>query len=124
MFPTNDYQIRQLQFSLLGILGAGTGVVAFGMLVRRWLPSTPVFRHVLLAPPDRIAPHELETLDHLVGKIGVTTTRLAPAGKAEIDGHVRDVSADGMLIESGIPVRITAVHSNHIIVAPHPQETA
>jgi len=124
VFPTNDYQIRQLQFSLLGILGAGTGVVAFGMLVRRWLPSTPVFRHVLLAPPDRIAPHELETLDHLVGKMGVTTTRLAPAGKAEIDGHVREVSADGMLIESGIPVRITAVHSNHIIVAPHPQETA
>ena len=50
VLPTNDYQIRQLQFSLLGILGAGTGVVAFGMLVRRWLPSTPVFRHVLLAP--------------------------------------------------------------------------
>ena len=123
VFPVNSYQIQQLQFSLLGILGAGLGVVAFGMLVRHWLPSTPVFRHVLLAPPKQVGPHELETLDHLVGKTGVTTTRLAPAGKAEIDGHVREVSADGMLIESGRTVRITAVHSNHIIVVPYPQES-
>ncbi len=123
VLPANNYQIRQLQFSLLGILGAGIGVVAFGMLVRRWLPSTPVFRHVLLAPPEPVAPYELETLGNLVGETGVTITRLAPAGKAEINGHVRDVSADGMLIESGTLVRITAVHSNHIIVAPHSQES-
>ena len=123
ILPANNYQIRQLQFSLLGILGAGIGVIAFGMLVRRWLPSTPVFRHVLLAPPEPVALYERDTLEHLVGETGVTTTRLAPAGKAEINGHVRDVSADGMLIESGTLVRITAVHSNHIIVVPHLQES-
>ncbi|MGA1618465.1 MAG: hypothetical protein ACO37F_08115 [Pirellulales bacterium] len=38
VLPANDYQVRQLQWSLLGILGAGVGVGVFAAAVRQWLP--------------------------------------------------------------------------------------
>ena len=123
VLPANSYQVQQLQVSLLGILGAGVGVVAFGVVVRRWLPSTPVLRHVLLVPPERDAKTEEVTFEHLIGKTGVTVTRLAPAGKAEIENHLHDVYADDMLIESGTVVHVTAVRSGRIMVVPYSQET-
>ena len=117
VLPTNDYQIRQLQWSLLGILGAAVGVALVGMLVRRWLPRAPVLRHVLLEPPP-------ETIDAdepppvLVGRQGMAITRLVPAGKARIDGHLVDVATDGHLVEPGEPVQVVAVRSGRIVVRP------
>jgi membrane-bound ClpP family serine protease len=63
------------------------------------------------------------SLDHLIGKTGVTVTRLAPAGKVDIENHLHNVSADDMLIESGMAVQVTAVRSGRIIVVPYSQET-
>jgi len=125
VLPANDYQVRQLQWSLLGILGAGVGVGFFGAVVRRWLPSTPVLRHVLLAPPEPELPAVTESLEGLIGTAGLTTTRLAPAGKAEVDGQLRDVWSEGMLIEPGTAVRVTAVRAGRVMVLPQsPQEPA
>jgi membrane-bound serine protease (ClpP class) len=119
VLPTNAYQIRQLQWSLLGILGAAVGVSLMGVLLRRWLPSTPVLRNVLLEPPaaadDTL---EEEGLEALVGLQGTTTTRLAPAGKARIDGRVREVSSDGALVEPGTPVRVVDVRGGRVLVSP------
>ncbi len=123
VLPANSYQVQQLQVSLLGILGAGAGVVVFGVVVRRWLPSTPVLRHVLLVPPERDDQTESVLVKQLIGKTGVTVTRLAPAGKADIENQLHDVYADDMLIESGTAVQVTAVHSGRIMVVPYSQET-
>jgi hypothetical protein len=115
--PANDYQIRQLQWSLLGVLGAAVGVGVVAAVARRWLPSTPVLRHVLLPPPtanDQTL--ELEHLDDLLGVEGMTTTRLAPAGKARLTGTIRDVIADGGLIEPGTPVRVVEVRGRRLLV--------
>ena len=122
VLPANSYQVQQLQVSLLGILGAGVGVVAFGVVVRRWLPLTPVLRHVLLVPPERDDQNEVVSFEYLIGKTGVTVTRLAPAGKADIENHLHDVYADDMLIESGTAVQVTAVRSGRIMVVPYSQE--
>ncbi|MDO7681419.1 MAG: hypothetical protein MUQ52_02935 [Pirellulales bacterium] len=122
VLPANSYQVQQLQISLLGILGAGVGVVAFGVVVRRWLPLTPVLRHVLLVPPERDDQNEVVSFEYLIGKTGVTVTRLAPAGKADIENHLHDVYADDMLIESGTAVQVTAVRSGRIMVVPYSQE--
>jgi membrane-bound ClpP family serine protease len=119
VLPANSYQVQQLQVSLLGILGAGVGVVAFGVVVRRWLPLTPVLRHVLLVPPERDDQNEVVSFEYLIGKTGVTVTRLAPAGKADIENHLHDVYADDMLIESGTAVQVTAVRSGRIMVVPY-----
>jgi len=119
VLPTNDYQIRQLQWSLLGILGAAVGVSLLGVLLRRWLPSTPVLRNVLLEPPSAVDDTlEEDGLEALIGMEGTTTTRLAPAGKARIDGRVREVTSDGSLVEPGTPVRVVEVRSGRVLVKP------
>ena len=118
VLPGNAYQVRQVQWSLFGILGAGVGVGVFASLVRRWLPSTPVLRRVLLVPPEAAAAPSDELLEPLIGLAGVTTTRLAPAGQAELVGELRDVWSEGMLIEPGTPVRVTAVRAGRVLVLP------
>ena len=119
VLPTNDYQIRQLQWSLLGILGAAVGVSLLGVLLRRWLPSAPVLRNVLLEPPSAVDDTlEEDGLEALIGMEGTTTTRLAPAGKARIDGRVREVSSDGSLVEPGTPVRVVEVRGGRVLVKP------
>ena len=120
--PANDYQVRQLQWSLLGILGAGVGVGVFAAAVRQWLPSTPVLRHVLLPPPQSETAVLEDPVEGLVGTFGVTTTRLAPAGKAELDGQLRDVWSEGMLIEPGTAVRVTAIRAGRVMVLPQPPQ--
>ena len=120
VLPVNEYQIRQMQWSLLGILGAALGVALLGILLRRWLPSTPILRNVVLAPPEDLGLDD--PLDELVGRIGTTTTRLAPAGKARIGDSVRDVASDGPLVEPGTAVRVVDVRGGRVIV--HPAEDA
>lgn len=118
VLPTNDYQIRQLQWSLLGILAAAVGVSLLGVLVRRWLPSAPVLRNVLLEPPGTADQEHDDDVEMLVGAVGTTTTRLAPAGKARIDGRVRDVISDGALVEPGLSVRVVEVRGGRLLVRP------
>lgn len=117
VLPANAYQLRQMQWSLVGILGAFVGVAMLAMLVHRWLPSTPGLRMMLLEPPppDVLGDAEVEAL---IGAEGITTTRLAMAGKARIAGEVRDVSSDGLLIEPGVVVQVVEVRGGRLIVHP------
>ena len=117
VLPTNDYQIRQLQWSLLGILAAAVGVVLVATLVRRWLPRAPGLRHVLLEPPTADEADD-ESFPELMGRAGVATTRLVPAGKARIDGRLVDVATDGQLVEPGAAVRVVEVRGRRIVVRP------
>jgi membrane-bound ClpP family serine protease len=71
---------------------------------------------VLLVPPTSADDAVEESLADLVGLTGTTTTRLAPAGKALIEGVVRDVVADDDLIEPGHAVRVVAVRSGRVFV--------
>ena len=116
VLPTNQYQIRQMQWSLTGILGAILGVAAVAALLRRWLPATPVLRHVLLEPPA--LPTELDDDADLMGAEGMTTTRLSPFGKALVAGAIRDVTTDGRLVEPGTPVQVAEVRGGRITVRP------
>lgn len=115
VLPVNDYQIRQMQWSLLGILAAAGGVALLGTVLRRWLPATPLVRDMLLEPPDDFG-FDDTLLAALVGQVGTTTTRLAPAGKARIRDGVRDVVSDGPLVEPGTSVEVVAVRGDRVIV--------
>jgi membrane-bound serine protease (ClpP class) len=116
--PMNDYQVRQMQWSLVGILGAVAGVAVVAMLVQRWLPATPGLRTVLLEPPADSGLDDADLLADLIGAEGMTTTRLALAGKARIEGALRDVTSDGMLVEPGATVRVVGVRGGRLVVRP------
>ena len=77
---------------------------------------------MLLEPPSG---EEMESLSqresivdfrHLVGKEGIATTQIIPSGKARIDGHLIDVTADGEVIERGQSIVVTAVQGNRVVV--------
>jgi membrane-bound serine protease (ClpP class) len=118
VLPANDYQIRRMEWSLVGVLGATAGVATIGFLLRHWLPATPVLRDVLLVPPVEAVEPAGEDLDALLGVDGTTTSRLAPAGKARIAGIVRDVTSDGALIEPGVAVRVIDCRGGRLHVRP------
>ena len=121
VLPTNAYQFRQLQGSLLGILGAAVGVTVLAIVARRWLPESRLFRHVLLAPPGENEADSLgDPLESLVGREGETTSRLAPSGKARIGGEIHDVVSDGHLIEPGMPVEVVAARGGRLLVRAVP----
>jgi membrane-bound ClpP family serine protease len=122
VLPHNDYQLAQLRDSLVGLIGAFAGVVVVAVLMRRYLPYTPFFNHVMLEPPsgaelEDISHREaLVNLDHLLGHQGTTTTQLTPSGKARFGHELVDVIADGEVIARGASVVVVEVQGNRVVV--------
>jgi membrane-bound serine protease (ClpP class) len=107
---------------LLGLVGAGVGIALLAMLMRRYLPHTPLFSHMVLVPPsgaelEDLAHREaLVDLEHLLGSKGRATTQLTPSGKARFDNELVDVIADGEVISRGAEVLVVAVQGNRVVV--------
>jgi membrane-bound serine protease (ClpP class) len=58
----------------------------------------------------------LADFSHLVGQQGVATTNLMPAGKAEFEGQLIDVIAEGLPIDRGQAVVVTKARGNRVQV--------
>jgi len=122
VIPTNSYQLGQLRNTLLIIAGAGVGVIAAGVGLRRILPSTPGLNRMFLEPPTVQEREELSRSEslvdyqHLLGKLGKTTTKLTPAGKALIGEQLVDVVAPGDYLDPGTPIEVVDVRGYRVIV--------
>lgn len=122
VIPRNQYQLEQLPSSLgvliVGVAGAG---VALGLL-RHLIPRSPLFRRLMLAPPDAGALAErtrrevIADFDHLAGRRGEAVTQLTPAGKVRIDGQVVNVVSDGSVVARGESIEVIEVIGNRVIV--------
>jgi membrane-bound ClpP family serine protease len=122
VLPRTESQMAELRHSLTIVAAATLGVVAAAIALRRYLPQTPVFRTLMLTPPPE---EELIDLDyresladftHLIGQQGVAATNLMPAGKAEFDGELVDVIAEGLPIDRGQAVVVTKARGNRVLV--------
>jgi membrane-bound serine protease (ClpP class) len=122
IIPGNEYQMRQFPISLLLVAAGASGAVVSVYVIRRFLPHTPYFNRMLLAPPEGEELQELsrrESLvfyDHLTGKYGIATTPLVPSGKARFGDELVDVISDGELIPKGTPVYVAEVIGNRVLV--------
>jgi len=64
---------------------------------------------------------KVNTLDDLhikVGDEGITISRCAPVGKAEINGHFVEVDARTEFVDEGTPVKVTKIEKNKIFIKP------
>jgi membrane-bound serine protease (ClpP class) len=102
-------------------------VIGTAILLSRFLPAIPVFNQMILAPPgaslhDPAEPRLRPDLTGsssghpLTGLVGIATTVLRPAGKAEIDGRLHDVVSDGPYVDQGARVQVVRVTGNRIVV--------
>ncbi|HXV81899.1 MAG TPA: NfeD family protein [Candidatus Binatia bacterium] len=99
-------------FSLLFALAAS-------LLLLRFLPRLPFGRRLILqtdlSAGEGYASASADDASWL-GKSGISLTPLRPAGIADIDGQRVDVVSDGEYIESGLPITVSRVDGNRIVV--------
>jgi membrane-bound serine protease (ClpP class) len=104
------------------LVGAAVAALAAAIAMNKYLPHTPMFKRMLLAPPSReelshIARREsLAEFAHLVGQQGVATTPLLPAGKARFGEQIVDVIADAQFIDRGQSVVVIQARGNRVLV--------
>ncbi|MBX9790354.1 MAG: hypothetical protein K2Y37_15660 [Pirellulales bacterium] len=122
VLPRDDYEVSQLMHSFGVLSGAVVGFVGAAIFVRRFLPSTPGLRHMILEPPSPEELAEVErrealvTFDHLLGQRGKTITPLIPAGKVRFGQQLVDVLAEEGFIPPGTQVRVVEVRGPRVIV--------
>ena len=107
------------------VLLSFTMVGAFGFAAARFLPQMPMFEAMILGPPGtgedaeprlRFDANELSAIDAMIGKIGVATTMLRPAGKAKLNDRIVDVVSDGPFIAADANIEVIAVNGSRIVV--------
>jgi membrane-bound serine protease (ClpP class) len=127
VWPTQEYEYRQMGATLTSITLTIVGVVACAIAFGRYLPKLPLFRHMILVPepagePDPSEAGKPEPADpnssyfFLLGETGRTTTVCRPSGKARFGELLADVTADGFYIEADTPVEVIEVRGSRVFV--------
>jgi len=120
--PQSEQDMQELTRAVGMVAIAGAGMVVSALVSRRFLPEAPLFRRIVLAPPQ---PAERAVLDnrealadysHLIGQRGIAATHLRPAGKAEIDHQLIDVIAEAEPLDCGTPLEVVDAHANRVVV--------
>ncbi len=130
IWPTQEYEYRQMAgtlFQVVGVMvGVGVGVALFG----KYIPSLPVFNRMVLKPEvyngselddpsaKPSADEGYESMAFLMGETGRTTTVLKPSGKARFGKLLVDVQADGYYIERDALIEVIDVQGMKVIVKP------
>lgn len=107
----------------MGVALPASVIVAFLI----WPHTAMGKRAILEAPrPEEVASfRELEShLARLPGRLGETLSVLNPAGMIRIDGQRIHCQSEGMIIETGVVVRVLAVHGNRVVVRRAPPGTS
>ena len=88
------------------------------MLIASRLPSSRLWNKVVLHEATSTEQGYVSTPsnDSLLGKSGLSSTELRPAGTVIIDGNPVDVVSEGIFIEKGAAVIVAAVNGSRIVV--------
>lgn len=120
--PHSQQDLDELARAVGIVAVAGAGMILCVLAGRRFLPEAPLFRRIVLAPPEPDRQAELEEREsladfsHLIGAHGVAKTDLRPAGKAEIDHQLIDVIAETEPLDRGTPIEVVDAHANRVVV--------
>jgi membrane-bound serine protease (ClpP class) len=94
-------------------------ILCFG-IVARIHPENAFMRRLVFVGAQ--GPDYVASLDHhtLVGRDGIASSYLRPAGVATIDGQRVDVLTEGDFVPAGSAVTVTRVEGARIFVRPVP----
>jgi membrane-bound serine protease (ClpP class) len=127
VWPSQDYEYREMGFTLLQLVGAMVAVAGGAVVVARYFPSIPLLNRLVLKPepwtgaetedPAVKPPLEgYESLAFLIGETGRTTSPLRPTGKARFGNMLLDVTADSFYVEPDSLVEVVEVQGTKVIV--------
>lgn len=106
--------------AVAGLLVAVTALALAGIAISVSLRSASkgkLSQSALVLPEvDMTGIDESAELSELLGKEGMTTTVLRPAGIVEFDGVRLNVVSEGGYIEQGAKVRVDKIQGNRIVV--------
>jgi len=129
VFPSNEYQWKQLPWSMLMVTAPLCGLLSGLWIVGRYMDRAPLLRRLVLAPPESGPMSEqaqreaLVNFSGLLGAAGIATTPISPSGKARFGDQLVDVTSDGEVIGVDAPVRVMEVHGNRVLVTQVEQES-
>jgi len=127
IWPTQDYEYRELGYTLLQVTGMLIAVGVGAALLARYIPSLPLFNRLILKPEpwtpvegDEAATRPVvegyDSLSFLIGETGRTTSPLRPTGKARFGNLQIDVMAAGGFVEPDTLVEVVDVQGARVIV--------
>ena len=123
VLPMNGKDWAQVPYSLMPIIGAGLGLVGAVFFLQAAIENSPFLSRFVLDTNEREDtglrdgdPEATANWGHLLGKHGVTVTRLNPAGKVKIDGTVYDVISTGLMLDKATKVEVVEAVANRIVV--------
>lgn len=96
--------------------------VVVGIGLKIW-PHTPFGRLILGRGPDSpddVLPRteEYRGLQRLIGRYGMTKSKMLPSGHVVIAGKTYDALTTGVAIEAGEPIRVVDVSTQRLVVRP------
>jgi len=92
-------------------------IVAF-LLILKFLPSSKLWAKMILEDSEKSQGGFSSSSDYsrYLGREGVVTSLLRPAGMMTIDGEQIDVVSEGQYIEPGTKVKVVSVNGSRIVV--------
>ncbi len=128
IWPTHDYEYRELGVTLLQLTGMLVAVGVGAALIARYIPSLPLFNRLILKPepwtgveaddgsPHPAAAEGYESLAFLMGETGRTTSPLRPTGKARFGNLLIDVASAAGYVEPDSLVEVVDVQGPRVVV--------
>ena len=128
VWPTSEYEFREMGWTVSKLAMTIVAVTVGAVIAGKFLPSLPLFRHMILKPEEnsggtgsQLATKPVDfdlrgPLGHLLGERGKTTIVCRPIGRARFGEDLVDVTADGFYIESGTDVEVIDVRGIQVIV--------
>jgi membrane-bound serine protease (ClpP class) len=127
IWPTQDYEYRELGHTLLQLTGVLLAAGACTVVLARYFPSLPLFNRLILKPEPWTAvlyddaigkgtSDGYESLAFLIGETGRTTTPLRPTGKARFGSLLLDVTAGDRFVDPDSLIEVVDVQGPRVIV--------
>jgi membrane-bound ClpP family serine protease len=124
LIPRSSEDVVQMSYSVLPLIGAGFGMIAGAIVLRKVIPHSPYLRRMILEPRRFVDtglgghtdPEAVVDWSYLDGQSGETITRLNSSGKARISGRVYDVISKGQMVDKGESIVVIEAIGNRIVV--------